>query len=97
LGTCEDQRTGHPAWTATAPGHHDLQHRVDHAWLLAESVCGSEKVVHVCHECGFVQEGVKRYKVLKDGRFEDVVVMSIINESCPERRLRVEEWPLGRA
>lgn len=34
-------------------------------------------------KCGFLREGVLRDKVLKDGRFEDVVVMSIINEICP--------------
>lgn len=51
--------------------------------LYLEVLARNERAIHVYEKCGFLREGVLRDKVLKDGRFEDVVVMSIINEICP--------------
>ena len=53
-------------------------HRV---WL--EVFADNARAIHVYEKCGFMREGIQRDKILKDGRFEDVVVMSIINEICP--------------
>ena len=48
--------------------------------IYLEAFAKNKKAVRLYEKCGFVEEGILRDKVLKNGRFEDVIVMSIITE-----------------
>jgi len=49
--------------------------------LYLQVFASNAKAIHVYEKCGFVQEGIQRDKVLKDGRFRDVMMMSIIHDA----------------
>ncbi len=47
-------------------------------WLLV--LATNEVAVHVYKKVGFKEEGVQRLAILKDGKFVDYVMMSILND-----------------
>jgi len=48
--------------------------------ICLEVFATNKKAIHVYEKCGFVREGILRDRIVKDGCFKDVVVMSIIND-----------------
>lgn len=46
--------------------------------LYLEVFADNEKVIKLYESCGFSKEGILQDKIFKDGKFRDVVVMSII-------------------
>lgn len=43
-----------------------------------EVLCTNETVINCYKKCGFVEEGIKRQKIYKHGRYYDVNVMGIL-------------------
>jgi diamine N-acetyltransferase len=48
--------------------------------LYLEVMANNTRAIHVYEENGFAREGLLRDRVYKNGRYEDVVVMSIIHD-----------------
>lgn len=46
--------------------------------LYLEVFADSEKAIKLYESCGFSKEGILRDKIFKDGKFRDVMVMSIV-------------------
>lgn len=45
-----------------------------------EVFADNEKAINLYKKCGFIKEGILRDKILRAGRFRDVVVMALIAE-----------------
>ena len=48
--------------------------------LYLEVFADNEKAIKLYRKCGFTEEGILRHKILRAGRFRDVLVMALIAE-----------------
>lgn len=58
-------------------------HRIE-LHVLADN----KRAQHVYEKCGFVQEGVRRQAVFKNGQFKDMIIYSIINKMNLRKSMR---------
>jgi RimJ/RimL family protein N-acetyltransferase len=56
-------------WAAANPQVHRLE---------LEVFAGNERAIHVYEKLGFVREGMRRDYALKDGKFQDSILMSML-------------------
>ena len=58
-------------------------HRIE-LHVLADN----KRAQHVYEKCGFVQEGIRRQSVFKNGQFKDMIVYSIINQIDYDKNIK---------